>query len=215
LKNSTEGVFWEQKFRDEGTSWGFEPADSAVAARDLFIGHDVHDILIPGIGYGRNARIFIDSGIQVSGIEISQKAIDLARSENHLDIPIYHGSVAEMPFDNRKYRGIFCYALIHLLSRPERRKFISDCHGQLVPGGYMIFTVISVRSDMYGTGKPLSRHRFELMKGLNVFFYDPAAVEREFGKYGLLEFHEIDEPIKHMPDEPPLKCTYVCCRKRG
>jgi len=43
------------------------------------------------------------------------------------------------------------------------------------------------------------------MKGLRVFFYGPDSVKREFGKYGLTEFSEIDEPIRHMENEPPLK----------
>ena len=34
----------------------------------------VKDILIPGVGYGRNAKVFIDNGINVTGIEISKTA---------------------------------------------------------------------------------------------------------------------------------------------
>ena len=52
------------------------------------------------------------------------------------------------------------------------------------------------------------------MKNLNVFFYDSDSVENEFGKYGLIEFSEIDEPIKHMENEPPLKCIFIKCRKK-
>jgi len=48
--------------------------------------------LIPGIGYGRNAKFFIDNGINITGIEISKTAIDLAR-QNGLNISIFHGNV--------------------------------------------------------------------------------------------------------------------------
>jgi len=51
-------------------------------------------LMIPGIGYGRNAKVFIDNGINVTGIEISKTAIDLAR-QNGLDSSIYHGSVTD------------------------------------------------------------------------------------------------------------------------
>lgn len=47
------------------------------------------------------------------------------------------------------------------------------------------------------------------MVGLNVFFYNNDSVKREFDKYGLVEFFEIDEPIKYMDNEPPLKCILV------
>ncbi len=205
--------FWESKFTDEQTTWGFEPSDSAILTKNFFLEKDVKEILIPGIGYGRNAKIFCDNGIAVTGIEISKTAIDLAGVKNGLDLQIYHGSVTDMPFDNKLYDGIFCYALIHLLNTRKRRKFIMDCYNQLKPGGFMIFTVISNKSSMYGGGKQLSKDRYKLMEGLDVFFYDFDSVEREFENYGLFEFSEIDEPIKHMEKEPPLKLILVKCQK--
>lgn len=129
--------FWETSFIEKQTMWGFEPTDSAIVVKDFFLERNVKDILIPGIGYGRNAKVFTDNGIDVTGIEISQTAIDLAR-QNGLDINIFHGSVTAMPFDNKLYDGIFCYALIHLLNKHEREKFIKDCYNQLKPNGYMI-----------------------------------------------------------------------------
>jgi len=205
--------FWEAGYREVQTSWGFEPSDSAILTKDFFLEQKAKEILIPGIGYGRNAKIFCENGFNVTGIEISKTAIDLAKTKTGLDIKIHHGSVSEMPFDNKFYDGIFCYALIHLLNARERKKFIRDCYRQLNPGGYMIFTVASKNNSMYGSGKQLSKNRFECTKGLNVFFYDAEAVKQEFGKYGLVEFREIDEPVKHMENQAPLKMILVKCKK--
>jgi len=205
--------FWETKYLSEKTSWGWEPSDSAILANSFFLTHQVKEVLVPGIGYGRNARIFHYNGIKVTGIEISKAAIEMARSEGGLDIPVYHGSVTEMPFDDKHYDAIFCYALVHLLNRQERKSFIRNCYNQLKPKGYMIFTVISTRSSMFGKGQRLSQNRYELMKGLNVFFYDETSVRQEFTDYGLVEVTEMDEPIKFMTNEPPLKCIWIKCRK--
>lgn len=204
--------FWESSFIEKQMMWGLEPADSAILAKDFFLEKKVKDILIPGIGYGRNAKIFLDNGINVTGIEISKTAIDLAR-QNGLDIDIYHGSVTDMPFDNKLYDGIFCYALIHLLNDREREKLIKDCYSQLKPNGYMIFTTVSKKAPMFGKGKQLSKDRFEIMEGVKMFFYDSDSVKREFGKYGLIEFFEIDEPSKNRENKPPLKFTVVKCKK--
>lgn len=57
---------------------------------------------------------------------LSQKCIHAPIADNHPDIPIHLGSVTDMPFDNRLYDGIFCYALIHLLNKTERKKFIRE-----------------------------------------------------------------------------------------
>jgi 2-polyprenyl-3-methyl-5-hydroxy-6-metoxy-1,4-benzoquinol methylase len=205
--------FWNKKFRREKTSWGFEPADSAIFAKDLFLHHDVKKILIPGIGYGRNAQVFTENGIEVAGIEISQAAIDLAHKEVKSNLQIFQGSVTEMPFENHQYDGVFCYALIHLLNRRQRVKFIRACYAQTKAGGYMIFTAISVQSSMFATGKYLGKNRYKISAGLNVFFYDEHSILSEFGNYGLLDFKRIYEPVKHMKDEPPLKCFMIICQR--
>ncbi|MHB8075936.1 class I SAM-dependent methyltransferase [Desulfosporosinus fructosivorans] len=204
--------FWESSFIEKQTMWGFEPSGSAILTKDFFLEKKVKDILIPGIGYGRNAKVFIDNGINVTGIEISKTAIDLAR-QNGLDISIYHGSVTDMPFDNNLYEGIFCHALIHLLNNRERKKFIKDCYSQLKPNGYMIFTTVSKKAPMFGKGNQLSKDRFERIKGAKIFFYDSDSVKREFGKYGLIEFAEVDEPIKKMENKPQMKFIIVKCKK--
>jgi SAM-dependent methyltransferase len=206
--------FWESSFIEMQTSWGFEPSDSAILAMEYFLQNKAKDILIPGIGYGRNAKIFVRNGFNVTGIEISKTAIALAKIQNELDIKIHNGSVCDMPFDKNLYDGIFCYALVHLLDSREREKFINDCYNQLKPNGDMIFTVVSEKAAMYGKGRKLSKNRFEVAKGLNVFFYNPDTVKREFGKYGLVDFIEIAEPVNATENEPQLKLIYVKCKRK-
>lgn len=203
---------WESSFIEKQAMWGFEPSDSAILTKDFFLEKEVKDILIPGIGYGRNAKVFIDNGMNVTGIEISKTAIDLA-SQNGMDIKIYHGSVTEMPFDNKLYDGIFSFALIHLLNNGERKKFIKDCYSQLKPKGYMIFTAISKETPMYGKGKQLGKDYFEVFDGIKMFFYDSESIKQEFGEYGLTEVSEIIEPHKDMNNKPPLKFLMVKCQK--
>lgn len=204
--------FWEDKFQKIGLLWSFEPADSAIFARDLFAEKGFKSVLIPGVGYGRNAKTFIDNGFEVTGIEISETAIRLAR-ENGLDFRIYHGPVKRMPYGKSSYDGIFCYALLHLLNQNDRRQFLKKCFDQLQPGGMMVFIVVSKENKLYGNGRPVSVDRFLIDKGLTVFFYDSATIEKEFSTYGLLEYCEIDEPVKHMPNEEPMKFWRVVCRK--
>jgi 2-polyprenyl-3-methyl-5-hydroxy-6-metoxy-1,4-benzoquinol methylase len=71
--------FWETSFKDKQEMWGWEPADSAIETLELFKKHGLNEILIPGFGYGRNAKIFTEEGLKVTGIEISETAIGLAK----------------------------------------------------------------------------------------------------------------------------------------
>lgn len=185
--------FWESAFIEKQEMWGFDPANSAILTKDFFLQKSVKNILIPGIGYGRNAKIFRDNGITVTGIEISKTAIEMAEKHYGTDITIYHGSVTDMPFDNNQYDGIFCYALIHLLDSKERAKLIQDCYNQLTNGGYMVFTVISKGAPTYGKGKLVGRDRYEMFGGVNMFFYDRESIDAEFSNAGLFEVTDITE----------------------
>jgi len=185
--------FWEKNFQDKQMMWGEGPTESALFARDYFLKQDVTNVLIPGVGYGRNAIPFLDADMTVTGIEISQTAIDLARSEMKLDITIHHGSVSEMPFDDKKYDGIFSHALVHLLDEEQRKKFIKNCYSQLAQGGTLIITAITTKAPSYGMGTLIGPNRYEQHGGVQIFFYDEDIVRREFGEYGLVELREISE----------------------
>jgi SAM-dependent methyltransferase len=205
--------YWESRFRNEGAMWKYEPADSALFALELFNSEKINRILIPGFGYGRNARLFIDNGFRISGIEISESAINLARHSG-IECTIHHGSVTAMPFDNEKYGGIYCYAMIHLLNRAERNFFLTSCYNQLLKDGLMLFTVASKANSLFGTGKYLSKDRYEIARGLRVYFYDSDSVLDEFSDFGLIDCKDIDEPVKFMEDTEPVKLKLVICRKK-
>ncbi len=77
----------------------------------------------------------------------------------------------------------------------------------------MIFVVVSKKSEMYGNGRQISSNRFELTKGLKVYFYDIDSATKEFKNFGLFNVTEIDEPVKHMENQVPLKCIIIKCKK--
>lgn len=204
--------FWEKSFSEKQAMWGFNPSSTAFIVADYFKEKNLKDILIPGIGYGRNAKPFIDNNIDVTGIEISQTAISIAR-QNGINNKIYHGSVLDMPFENKLYDGVVSFALIHLLNEDERKKFINNCYNQLKPGGYMIFTAISEKTPMYGNGTKLAENYYETTYGVKLFFYNSKSIKKEFGNYGLIDFVEVEEIYKENPDKPPLNFLMIKCKK--
>lgn len=204
--------FWETSFAEKQAMWGFEPSSTAIIVADFFAENNLKDILIPGIGYGRNVKPFMHNNMEVTGIEISQTAINIAR-QNGINNKIYHGSVSDMPFESKLYDGVASFALIHLLNEYERKKFINDCYNHLKPGGYMIFTAVSEKAPMYGNGTKLADNYYETPYGVKLFFYDSKSIEKEFRNYGLVDFVEIDDISKENPDKPPLNFLMIKCRK--
>lgn len=112
-----------------------------------------------------------------------------------------------MPFSNKHYDGIFCYALLHLLNGDERNKFIKNCYDQLKPGSYMVFVTVSKEASIFGKGKQLGENYFEVTEGMKMFFYDLDSIKQDFGKYGLIELSEIIESNM-------LKFIIVKCQKK-
>ncbi|OAN64361.1 methyltransferase [Balneola sp. EhC07] len=185
--------FWESAFNDKQEMWGMNSAKSAELTKIFFVEKSLKNILIPGIGYGRNALPFIESGMNVSGVEISKTAIELAKKHYGNKINIFHGSVTEMPFGDKKYDGIFCYALIHLLDGKERKKLIQDCYNQLTENGFMVFTAITKEAPNFRKGKLVGKDRYEFHEGAKIFYYDQESVKTEFNAFGLFEISEVNE----------------------
>ena len=189
--------------------WGEKPAECACVVATLFKEQGLKKILIPGYGYGRNAKAFIGNGLVVTGIEISQTAIELAKKHDGESVLVYHGSVSDMPFDTVLYDGVFCYGLIHLLNKHQRAKLIKDCYNQLQAGGFMVFVAISKTDHAYGVGEEIDKDTFFAPHGVTIFFYDKDSVTNEFGNSGMVEAKEIEESSREFwqitckKEEPP------------
>lgn len=187
--------FWENAFQEKQMMWGDTPTRAAVETAQLFKGHGFQKVLIPGFGYGRNAKVFLDTSMAVTGIEISETAIAIARTLFKPELRIFHGPVSQMPFDTEKYDGIFCHALIHLLDSDGRKKLIQDCYNQLASNGMMVFTAITKTASTFGTGEQISKDRFKTKDGVELFFYDDHSISEEFASYGLTAVVKIPEPV--------------------
>ncbi|MGR3810298.1 class I SAM-dependent methyltransferase [Jiulongibacter sp. NS-SX5] len=195
--------FWENHFKAKKEMWGQKAAHSAELAFDI-LDQNAKTLLIPGIGYGRNARVFVENGFEVTGIEISETAIALAKERFDNRLKIFHGSVSDMPYDKNTYDAIYCHAVIHLLDSNERIQLLQNCYRQLRNGGLMIFTAISQSAQQFGKGLEVSENRYETHAGAPIFYYSEEHIRKEFSPFGLTEYSEIQE------DQPMF---FVICRK--
>ncbi|WP_179352327.1 class I SAM-dependent methyltransferase [Winogradskyella vidalii] len=201
--------FWESAFKSNDKMWGGNSTDNAKNVLKLFQKNRIKSILIPGFGYGRNAKVFYDNGLNVSGIEISKTAIERAQKYFGKDVTIHHGSVTDMPFDTACYDSIYCYSLIHLLNPVDRSKLIRACYLQLAPYGIMVFVALSSNDKRFGEGEEIEKNTFHSKHGLNLYFYDEASVKKEFRMYNIIELKEINEPEQN----PNEKHWMVICKK--
>ncbi|WP_321506181.1 methyltransferase domain-containing protein [uncultured Methanoregula sp.] len=189
-------TFWEERFLDEGKIWGDNPSRTAVYAIELFKKAGVREVLIPGSGYGRNAEAFARAGFEVTGIEISKTAVSLAR-QGLSKIRYHYGSVLDMPFDHLAYDGIYCFNVLHLFRKNDRRTFLERCREQLKDGGVIFFAVFSDNESSYGTGRMVEENTFESRPEREVHYYSEEDLVSEFRGLEIIATGMMEDPEEH------------------
>jgi len=208
-------TFWEERFREEGKIWGDTPSRSVELAIGLFRKAGVKTVLVPGSGYGRNAEAFAREGFEVTGIELSDTAVALAR-QGCSDVRYHHGSVLDMPFDDSMYDGIYCFNVLHLFRKNDRAAFLKRCRDQLKDHGVMFFIVFSDKEPSFGTGRQVEENTFESKPGREVHYYSEEDLVSEFPGMEILATGLTEDPEEHGEEGKHTHVLrYICARNIG
>ena len=188
--------FWDKRFNDEGKVWGELPSKSAHQALEIFRRHGVKSILVPGSGYGRNTRLFSSSGFNVTGVEISATACNLARQFDPA-AKVYEGSVLDMSFVPGTFDAIYCFNTLHLFRENDRKLFIKKCLDKLVEAGLAFFTVFSEEEPSFGQGREVENNTFESRPGRPTHYFSEDDLRQHFRDFEIIETGIIREPEDH------------------
>jgi SAM-dependent methyltransferase len=203
--------YWNERFKDEGKIWGELPSRTAQYALGLFRSANVNSVLIPGSGYGRHTKFFSTCGFDVTGIEISAVACNLAREFDPLS-RFYNASILDMSFDTNRYDAIYCFNTLHLFRENDRRIFIQQCENKLNRGGLMFFTVFSEKESTFGEGKEVEKNTFESKPGRPAHYFTEDDLKAHFAKYDLVDVGIIEDPEDHGGKPHTHTLRYICLR---
>ncbi len=208
------GDYWDGRYRREGKIWGDRPSVTAEYAAKNFRAKGAGRVLIPGIGYGRNARAFVDAGFAVAGIEISEEALGILEKELPT-VERRRGSVLDTPFGGH-YDAIYCFNVLHLLRSDERKIFLKKCLDSLSEGGLAFFTAFSEREPSFGRGAETEPGTFESKPGRPVHYFTEADLSSQFEGFVILETGLADDPEDHGEEGPHVHVLrYVLAQKRS
>ena len=210
IDNSYTKTYWDDRFKKEGKIWGDLQSRTAIYALELFRRDNVKKILVPGSGYGRNTKFFSTSGFEVTGIEISTVAYELAQKHNPLT-RFYNGSVLDMSFDPNIYDAIYCFNLLHLFRKEERKTLVKQCTGKLKNTGLMFCTVFSEKETSYGKGKEIEKNTFESRPGRPAHYFTEDDLRGHFNNVEVVEIGIMEDPESHggQPHTHILRYAYI------
>ena len=188
--------YWDERFRAEGRIWGDTPSPTAHHALELFRQNNVRSLLVPGSGYGRNTRLFSQSGFRVTGVEISPLACEMSR-EFDPQTRVFNSSVLDMSFDTDEYDAVYCFNVLHLFCEKDRQLFIRQCTNKLKKSGHMYFTVFSDLETTYGKGREIERNTFESKPGRPTHYFTEDDLLEHFSDTEILETGMAEELEDH------------------
>ena len=204
--------FWEKRFKEEGKVWGELPSKLAHYAMELFHKHAIKSILVPGSGYGRNTRLFSSSDFDVTGIEISGTACNLAKQFDH-KTNVHEGSVLDMSFVSSTFDAIYCYNLLHLFGENDRKLFIQECIGKLEEQGIAFFTVFSEEEPSFGQGREVESNTYESRPGRPTHYFTEDDLREHFRAFEIIETGIIQEPEDHDGQPHTHILRYILAKK--
>ena len=219
--NDKRRQYWNERFDRESYVWGKKPSKSAVLARKLFSEQNVQKILIPGVGYGRNAKIFTDNGFTVTGIEISDNACRLAEDFDP-KTKIIKGdilSLGDRGFPSLRqgsFDAIYCFNVLHLFKKEDRKKFLQQCSQLLGKSGYLFFVVFSEQESSFGCGQQVEKNTFISKPGRPVHYFTHRDLREHFNDLAIIKTGIVKDREDHGPGSHVHKLRYVfACKERS
>lgn len=100
-------------------------------------------------GVGTNTVYLASKGFEVSGIDISRRAIAIAKKKAELagvKIRFRVGNSVRLPYDDEEFDFVFDMGCFHHIHPEDRRSYIAGVHGVLKEGGKYNMTCFSWRN---------------------------------------------------------------------
>lgn len=211
--NDSVKNYWDSRFSEEGAVWGYSPSTTVTQALELFRRNNIKTILVPGSGYGRNTMLFSSSGYEVTGIEISGIACQMAAKYDPLT-KVYNGTVFDMSFDANLYDAIYSFNVLHLFREKERKLFIKNCAGRLVSGGLVFFTAFSDKEPSYGKGQEVEKNTFESRADRLAHYFTREDLEEHFKDFEILDIGLAEDQENHGEGPHTHIVWYIFARKQ-
>jgi SAM-dependent methyltransferase len=206
--------YWDKKYLNHKDVWGTYPSTAAKLVMGYMIQnpHRQGRILDLGCGYGRDLAYFSQNGLDVIGVDISSKGIQMARTL-FPDQQFVQLNFQKHSFPKQHFKYIYANFFFHLI--PElsiRREMISDCYEILATGGLLFATLSSKNDQDYVNGTKVADNIVQNKRNVLKVFYDPALIYLEFNMFDTIEIIQFSE--EHTHDTPHSHENHLVIAKK-
>jgi SAM-dependent methyltransferase len=137
----TQHAVGSRGFFDDLDQYHFEKLHHLLQLVD-FQAYGSRSVLEVGCGAGVDLARFARGGARVTGVDLAQSAIALARSnfeQQGLSGEFRVANGEELPFPNDSFDLVYAHGVVQYTTNPGR--LVAECHRVLKPGGEAIFQV--------------------------------------------------------------------------
>lgn len=170
---------WEKFY--SGDTQVFFPSDFAKSVLpQLEAGRKLLDV---GCGNGRDSVFFARSGMNVTAIDLSKRAISHLQ-ESEPSVQAVCASVTVSPvFTEVKYAYIYSRFFIHALTREEELCLLERCYQALEAGGKLFIETRCTEDELCGVGERISDTEWAV-DGHYRRFIEPKVIAKELADIG-------------------------------
>ncbi len=149
--------FFTQRAICEGKTYGDKPSISAYIALPYFL-NDSKTIIELGFGYGRNANLFAQYGIHVTGIDFCKPWCTIV--EKNTNIEVINADILRVQITPQSADGIFSNFVLHFSPPSDLNRACKNAYTWLKPNGLFINSWLSVNDEYSSIRYPVYRHCF-------------------------------------------------------
>jgi ubiquinone/menaquinone biosynthesis C-methylase UbiE len=153
-----------------------------------FENHRGQDVLEVGCGTGCDLLQFARNGANATGVDVTQRHIDLAQKRVGDIANVQYGSACELPFPDGSFDYVYSHGVLHHIDEPDLA--VQEVLRVLRPGGRFNIQVYArlsyftlYRVLRYGRGWKL--HIENSAEPVYIEFYTASKLRRLFRRYGV------------------------------
>ena len=216
---------WDDTYKEFGGIWYPMPGLVKFSARYLRrrIGVDVYTVkrdfnkvLDVGCGNGNHVKFFAEQGFDVSGMDISEEAISIARAwmnELGLRADLVAGDAEKLPYEDGSFDVVVSNGVLDHVPFSKAKRMMKEIRRVLISGGYVHIRLRSTEDCEFGRGKKVGHNTFVLAegyeKGIIQHYFDLEEIEELFKGFKVFDIEVYDErfPSSYTVDKAYLQSS--------